>query len=61
VSAEEKQNFDFLMSIASKLKLDIFDLEEGIYRYDSKNNQCGLEVIQTNIKLYRLKSMLAWA
>jgi ferredoxin len=51
VSAEEKQQFDFLVDIASKLKLEIFDLEEGIYGYDSKDNQYGLEVIQTSIDL----------
>lgn len=48
---EEEKTFKVLMNIAQKLKLEIFDLEEGIYGYDSKDNAYGLEVIQTCIDL----------
>jgi len=48
---DEEQRFAFLMDIAQKLKLEIFDLEEGIYGYDSKDSRYGLEVIQTSIDI----------
>ncbi|CAB9504234.1 2Fe-2S iron-sulfur cluster binding domain [Seminavis robusta] len=48
---EEEQAFNFLLEIASKLKLEIFDLEEGIYGYDCKDLRYGLEVVQTSIDL----------
>lgn len=48
---EETRKFKYLMKIAQTLKLEIFDLEEGIYGYDCKDQQYGLEVIQTSIDL----------
>ena len=50
-NSDEETKFAFLLDIAQKLKLEIFDLEEGIYGYDCKDQQYGLEVIQTSIDL----------
>mmetsp|Transcript_16629 Transcript_16629/g.31623 ORF Transcript_16629/g.31623 Transcript_16629/m.31623 type:complete len:345 (-) Transcript_16629:122-1156(-) len=40
-----------LYEIARRLKLEIFDLEEGIFGFDSQDPVYGLEVIQTEIPL----------
>jgi ferredoxin len=37
------------MTIAQNLKLEIMDLEEGIYGYDVKDQRYGLEVVRTTI------------
>ncbi|EEC46319.1 predicted protein [Phaeodactylum tricornutum CCAP 1055/1] len=38
-----------LMDLAQKFKLEIFDLDEGLFGFDSKDNRYGLEVVHTNI------------
>jgi ferredoxin len=48
---DEEKTFSHLLDIAKKLKLEIFDLEEGIYGYDCKDSSFGLEVVQTSIDL----------
>lgn len=40
-----------LLTIAKNLKLAIFDLDEGIFGFDTKDNQFGLEVVKTSLKL----------
>jgi ferredoxin len=42
---------DKLMDIARKFKLTIFDLEEGIFGLDSKDNAYGIEVVKTNVNV----------
>ena len=38
-----------LLFIARRLKLEVLDLDEGIYGYDSQDNRYGLEVVHSNI------------
>lgn len=38
-----------LLDIAQRLKLEVFDLDQGIYGFDSKDNRFGLEVIKTDV------------
>lgn len=40
-----------LVGIAKKLKLEIFDLDEGIYGFDSQDQRFGLEVIKTKVSV----------
>ena len=40
-----------LYEIAKRLKLEIFDLDEGIFGFDSQDPVYGLEVIQTELTL----------
>lgn len=40
-----------LFQVASNLKLEIFDLDEGVYGFDSKNPKFGLEVVQAIVDL----------
>ena len=40
-----------LYNIAKRLKLEIFDLDEGIFGFDSRDSLYGLEVVQTEIRL----------
>lgn len=42
---------DRLLFIAQRLKLEVFDLDEGIYGFDSQDPAYGLEVIQTDVTL----------
>jgi len=39
-----------LFDIAKKLKLEIFDLDEGLYGFDCQDQKYGLEVIKTDVK-----------
>lgn len=47
----EKALDEKLLKIAKNLKLDIFDLDEGIFGFDTKDNRCGLEVVKTTMHL----------
>jgi ferredoxin len=40
-----------LIEIARKLKLEIFDLDEGIYGFDASDQNYGIEVVKTNIDI----------
>jgi hypothetical protein len=40
-----------LYEIARRLKLEIYDLDEGIFGYDSQDSRFGMEVVQTSIRL----------
>eukprot|EP00525_Craspedostauros_australis_P007948 CAMPEP_0198112204 /NCGR_PEP_ID=MMETSP1442-20131203/4087_1 /TAXON_ID= /ORGANISM="Craspedostauros australis, Strain CCMP3328" /LENGTH=319 /DNA_ID=CAMNT_0043768901 /DNA_START=248 /DNA_END=1207 /DNA_ORIENTATION=- len=40
-----------LMGIAKKLKLDIFDLDEGVFSFASKENRYGLEIVRATMSL----------
>jgi ferredoxin len=40
-----------LIEIARKLKLEIFDLDEGIYGFDAADQNYGIEVVKTNIDI----------
>ncbi|KAL7577708.1 hypothetical protein ACA910_015216 [Epithemia clementina (nom. ined.)] len=53
-SNEEQQESELenrLIYIAQRLKLEVFDLDEGVYGFDSQDPMYGLEVIQTEISL----------
>jgi ferredoxin len=38
-----------LLQIAQSLKLEIFDLDEGLFGFDSRDNRYGLEVVKTKV------------
>ena len=38
-----------LMEVGKRLKLEIFDLDEGVFGYESKDNKYGLEVVRVNL------------
>lgn len=40
-----------LLQIAQSLKLEIFDLDEGIFGFDSRDNRYGLEVVKTKVSV----------
>ena len=42
-----------LLTIAQKLRLEVFDLDEGIYGYDTKDSRCGLEVVHTSLPVVK--------
>jgi ferredoxin len=46
-----------LMEIAKKLKLEIFDLDEGIYGFDSQDQHYGIEVVKTDIVVDQRKGI----
>lgn len=49
---EENQLLDKRLSgIASKLKLEVFDLDENLYGFDSQDQRFGLEVVKTNVSI----------
>lgn len=51
ISKEEAALNEKLTNIARNLKLEIFDLDDGIYGYDSQDSRYGLEVIQTQVSI----------
>ena len=49
-TTEQDESLDNrLLEIAKKLKLEIFDLDEGIYGFDSQDQRYGLEVVKTEV------------
>jgi ferredoxin len=39
-----------LLEIAKRLKLEVFDLDEGIFGFDSQDHRYGIEVVKINIE-----------
>ena len=42
---------EHLMDLAQKLTLQVYDIDDGIYGFDSKDPHYGIEVIKTNVKI----------
>jgi ferredoxin len=51
-SEEIHQIDDHLLDIAKKLKLEVFDLDDGVYGLDVSDHSFGLEVVQATLSIH---------
>lgn len=49
---ETERNQEHLMDLAKKLKLEVFDIDEGVYGLDVCDHDYGLEVVQATLPIH---------